>query len=86
MMGDQNMFRKGPPMEGSARIPFITKFAKGNGQAGQFNASRHNGNIIERLRNIVIKEYKSRPFDDMLDSDGNMKSGRVLSAYRSPVE
>lgn len=29
MMGDHNMFRKGPFLEGSARIPFIVKFAKG---------------------------------------------------------
>lgn len=29
MMGDHNMFRKGPFFEGSARIPFIVKFAKG---------------------------------------------------------
>ncbi|PNV62479.1 arylsulfatase [Clostridium sp. chh4-2] len=29
MLGDHNMFRKGPFFEGSARIPFIIKFAKG---------------------------------------------------------
>jgi len=29
LLGDHNMFRKGPPYEGSARIPFVVKFAKG---------------------------------------------------------
>lgn len=28
MMGDHNMFRKGPSFDGSARIPFIVKFAR----------------------------------------------------------
>ena len=28
MLGDHNMFRKGPFLDGSARIPFIVKFAK----------------------------------------------------------
>lgn len=28
LLGDHNMFRKGPPFEGSSRIPFIIKFPK----------------------------------------------------------
>ena len=40
MLGDHHMFRKGPPYEGSAHIPFIVKFAK------QSTAKRFNGHRI----------------------------------------
>ena len=38
MMGDHNMFRKGPFLEGSVRIPFIVKFPQG--ENARFNRQR----------------------------------------------
>ena len=37
MLGDHNMFRKGPPYEGSARVPFIVKFPKSMNLKGKFD-------------------------------------------------
>ena len=180
LLGDHNMFRKGPPYEGSARIPFIVKFAKGicedkrgksfpipvtlldifptcmdlaripcppgldglslqslvsgtvhrecifgenyrinkqvttggmfvvderykyvwnsysgieqlfdleNDQNELFNlaANPDYQEILSKLRHVVIDEYKSRPWDGMLDSNGTLMSGKVLPAYRAPV-
>lgn len=181
MMGDHNMFRKGPFMEGSVKVPFIVKFAKGvcdekrhksfdvpvslldimptfldlaeadkpsgldgtsildifeNPEGREYIFSenyRSNqlittggacvvtrqykyvwnswlgreylfdlkadpnetknlalnekyGDVLEKLRDVVISEYKERPEDDMLNEDGTLKKGRVLPAYRKPYE
>ncbi len=37
LLGDHNMFRKGPPFEGSSRIPFIVKFPDGMKMNGREN-------------------------------------------------
>ncbi|MBS6641976.1 MAG: sulfatase-like hydrolase/transferase [Clostridiaceae bacterium] len=181
MLGDHNMFRKGPFLEGSARIPFIVKFANGimdeekgtkkdtpvslldlyptftelcgavcpkdldgislcrlikhpelrdyvfsenyrsnrqittggaavigrrykyiwNSWLGEeylFDIQADPGELynladdgtqrdmLEYMRGLVMKEYQSRPEDNMLDGDGRLKAGRILPAYRKPIE
>lgn len=180
MMGDHNMFRKGPAMEGSARIPYIVKFANGicdeyshkrysipvslldimptcldisnveiptglDGESlkvlllnpekrqyvfgenyrsnklittggafvvgdrykyvwnswlgeeylfdlekdpNELNNLAKNENckeILKEMSNVVKAEYATRPYDDMIDSEGNLKARKVLPAYRKPV-
>lgn len=41
--------------------------------------------ILVELRQVVIDEYASRPEDQMLEGNGQLRSGRVLPAYRVPA-
>lgn len=40
--------------------------------------------LIKRLRQVVIDEYRTRPDDDMVDENGNLRAGRTLPMYRVP--
>lgn len=179
MMGDHNMFRKGPFLEGSVRVPFIVKFAKGicddfkgvkssipvslldlyptlmditgikqpegldgislrsllqhpkqrkyvfsenyrknklittggaavigsrykyiwNSWLGKeylFDLQRDPNElrncakdsdkkeILSEMREVLIKEYKERPEDEMVDENGKLLAGRILPSYRKP--